>query len=58
VKARVLGPDGVYQRAVCPPGQEPTQAQLTFRNLARKSASSRMDKTEKLPVVVAKKPAA
>jgi polyphosphate kinase len=55
VKARVLGPDGVYKRAVCPPGQEPAQAQLTFRNLARKSASLRMDKTEKLPVVVVPK---
>jgi polyphosphate kinase len=56
VKARVLGADGVYTRAVCPPGQEPSQAQLTFRNLARKSASLRMDKTEKLPLIVARKP--
>jgi polyphosphate kinase len=54
-KARVLGSDGVYTRAVCPPGQEPTQAQLHFRNLARKSASLRVDtKTEKLPQVVKK----
>jgi polyphosphate kinase len=56
VKARVLGSDGAYTRAICPPGQEPCQAQLTFRNLARKSASLRIDKTEKLPVLV-KKPA-
>ena len=39
VKSRVLGSDGVYTRVVCPPGQEPTQAQLHFRNLARKAAS-------------------
>ncbi len=58
VKARVLGSDGVYTRAVCPAGKEPTQAQLTFRNLARKAASLRVEsKTEKLPVVT-KKPAA
>jgi polyphosphate kinase len=54
VKARVLGSDGVYTRAVCPDGQEPTQAQLTFRNLARKAASLRIDKTEKLPLIVKK----
>ncbi len=48
VKARVLGPDGVYTRAVCPPGQEPQQAQFHFRNLARQSASRRLEpKTEK-----------
>jgi polyphosphate kinase len=53
VKARVLGSDGVYTRAICPPGQEPCQAQLTFRNLARKAASLRVDtKTEKLPLLV------
>jgi len=52
-KARVLGPDGLYSRAVCPPGQEPAQAQFTFRNLARKAASLRVDsKTEKLPLLV------
>ena len=52
VKARVLGSDGVYKRAVCPPGQEPTQVQLHFRNLARKSASLRVEaKPEKIPVV-------
>jgi polyphosphate kinase len=57
VKARVLGSDGVYTRAVCPPGQEPTQAQLHFRNLARKSASLRVEsKTEKLPHIVRKAP--
>jgi polyphosphate kinase len=55
VKARVLGSDGVYTRAACPPGKEPTQAQLHFRNLARKSASLRVEsKTEKLPQVVKK----
>ena len=54
VKARVLGDDGVYTRAACPPGQEPSQAQLTFRNLARKAATLRIDKTEKLPVIVKK----
>jgi polyphosphate kinase len=52
VKARVLGSDGVYTRAVCEPGKE-TQAQLTFRNLARKSASLRVEsKTEKLAKIV------
>ncbi|MCE0498990.1 MAG: polyphosphate kinase 1 [Methylacidiphilales bacterium] len=43
VKARVLGADGVYTRAVCPPGQEPAQAQLTFRNLARQAASRHVE---------------
>ncbi len=48
VKARVLGPDGVYTRAVCPPGQEPQQAQLHFRNLARQAASRSLEpQTEK-----------
>jgi polyphosphate kinase len=57
VKSRVLGSDGVYTRVVCPPGKEPAQAQLTFRNLARKAASLRVEsKTEKLPLLV-KKPA-
>jgi polyphosphate kinase len=55
VKARVLGADGVYTRAVCPAGQEPTQVQLHFRNLARQAASRRVEsKTEKLPHVVKK----
>jgi polyphosphate kinase len=54
-KARVLGSDGVYTRAVCPSGQEPTQAQFHFRNLARKAASLRVEsKTEKLPLLVKK----
>ena len=56
VKARVLGADGVYKRAICPPGQEPNQAQLTFRNLARKTASMSVNKTEKLPLVAVRKP--
>jgi polyphosphate kinase len=48
VKARVLGSDGVYTRAACRSGKEPAQAQLTFRNLARKAASRRIEaKTEK-----------
>jgi len=52
VKARVLGSDGVYARAVCPPGKEVCQAQLHFRNLARKSASLRVEpKSEKLMLV-------
>jgi polyphosphate kinase len=52
VKARVLGQDGVYTRAKCAPGQEPAQAQLTFRNLARKAASHTVEaKTSKLPTV-------
>jgi polyphosphate kinase len=44
VKARVLGSDGVYQRVKPAPGREPAQAQLTFRNLARKAASHRVEK--------------
>jgi polyphosphate kinase len=57
VKARVLGPDGVYTRAVCPPGQEPTQAQFHFRNLARQSASRRLEpKTDKPALVQVPKP--
>jgi polyphosphate kinase len=52
VKARVLGPDGIYERAACPKNTEPRQVQLTFRNLARKSASLRVEsKTGKLPTV-------
>jgi len=43
VKARILGSDGIYTRAVCPAGKEPAQAQLTFRNLARKAASLRVE---------------
>ena len=43
VKARVLGSDGVYKRAVCPPGQEPQQAQLHFRNLARQHAQRSLE---------------
>ena len=43
VKARVLGPDGVYTRAVCPTGKEPQQAQLHFRNLARQAAQRRLE---------------
>ncbi len=43
VKARVLGSDGVYRRAKCPEGQEPAQAQLTFRNLAREAAKRRIE---------------
>jgi polyphosphate kinase len=43
VKARVLGSDGVYTRAQTPEGQEPCQAQLTFRNLARQAASLRVE---------------
>jgi polyphosphate kinase len=57
VKARVLGSDGVYTRAVCPPGKETCQAQLHFRNLARKAASLRVEtKTETLPIIVKQAP--
>jgi polyphosphate kinase len=56
VKARVLGSDGVYTRAVCPPGQEPAQAQLTFRNLARKAASLRVETKPESPLQVRKAP--
>jgi polyphosphate kinase len=53
VKARVLGSDGVYTRVVCPTGKPPQQAQLTFRNLARQSASRSVEtRTEKLPAIV------
>ena len=43
VKARVLGPDGVYRRATCKRGKN-SQAQLTFRNRAREAASHRVEK--------------
>jgi polyphosphate kinase len=43
VKARVLDADGVYRRAKCAAGKN-SQAQLTFRNLARQAASRRVDK--------------
>jgi len=57
VKARVLGQDGVYKRAVVPPGKEPCQVQLHFRNLARKSASHGGEtKPEKIPVVTVQPP--
>ena len=52
VKARVLGPDGAYTRAVCPPGQEPQQAQLHFRNLARQYALRRIEPKTDHPVLV------
>ncbi len=55
VKARVLGSDGVYTRAVCPPGKEPAQAQLTFRNLARKAASHSLESKADKPTYVVKK---
>jgi polyphosphate kinase len=55
VKARVLGSNGVYTRAVCPPGQEPTQAQLHFRNLARKAASLRVEPKPEHPVLEVRK---
>jgi len=42
-KARVLGSDGVYTRTKCGTGKETSQAQLTFRNLARKSTPRRLD---------------
>ena len=45
VKARVLGADGVYRRAQCERGKG-SQAQLTFRNLARQAASRRVDKSK------------
>ena len=45
VKARVLGEDGVYTRTKCETGKN-SQAQLTFRNLARKAASHRVDKNK------------
>jgi polyphosphate kinase len=44
VKARVLGPDGVYRRATCDKGKKNSQAQLTFRNRAREAASRRVEK--------------
>jgi polyphosphate kinase len=42
VKARVLGSDGVYTRVKGENGKG-SQAQLTFRNLAREAASRRVD---------------
>lgn len=35
VKARELGADGMYRRLHTEPGQEPSQAQLTFRRVSR-----------------------
>ncbi len=55
VKARVLGSDGVYTRAVCPAGQEPTQAQLTFRTLARKAASHNVETPDDKPTYAVRK---
>jgi polyphosphate kinase len=45
VKARELGEDGVYRRSQCEIGKE-SQAQLTFRNLARQSAKLGADKNK------------
>jgi polyphosphate kinase len=56
VKARVLGPDGVYTRAVCPPGQEPQQAQLHFRNLARQHAQQRLEHKPAQPILATYEP--
>ena len=46
VKARVLGSDGVYTRSKVKEGKG-SQAQLTFRNLARDAASRRVDPKSK-----------
>ena len=46
VKARVLGSDGIYTRSSCANGKN-SQAQLTFRNLARQAASRRVEKKTK-----------
>ncbi len=43
VKARELLPDGSYKRLHPQAGQEPQQAQLTFRRLARKAARGGCD---------------
>jgi polyphosphate kinase len=63
VKARVLGSDGVYTRSKCAEGKG-SQAQLTFRNLAREAASRRVEKgkadfqlTGPLPLKLVEKPA-
>jgi polyphosphate kinase len=45
VKARELGEDGVYRRKQCVRGKE-SQAQLTFRNLARQAATRRGEKSK------------
>jgi polyphosphate kinase len=45
VKARVLGSDGVYRRSKCEEGKG-SQAQLTFRNIARQAASRRVEPKE------------
>jgi polyphosphate kinase len=45
IKARVLGSDGIYQRSQCTEGKG-SQAQLTFRNLARQAASRRVEPKE------------
>jgi polyphosphate kinase len=45
VKARELGEDGVYRRVQCERGKE-SQAQLTFRNLARQAANRSVDKNK------------
>jgi polyphosphate kinase len=45
VKARELGEDGVYRRTQCQRGKE-SQAQLTFRNLARQAANRSVDKNK------------
>jgi polyphosphate kinase len=59
VKARVLGSDGVYTRSKVKEGKG-SQAQLTFRNLAREAASRRVDpkskKDEKKPLALVPKP--
>jgi polyphosphate kinase len=57
VKARVLGADGVYRRSKCGEGKG-SQAQLTFRNLAREAASRRVEaKGEKRVVAGKEQPA-
>lgn len=48
VKARELRADGTYFRVPCKVGQPPSQAQLTFRNLARQAASA-LNMTTQLP---------
>ncbi|SDT96151.1 polyphosphate kinase [Verrucomicrobium sp. GAS474] len=63
VKSRELLPDGTHRRRQPEPGKKPTQAQLTFRELARRQQKARQDEKREakgiriVPALAPEKPA-
>jgi polyphosphate kinase len=54
VKARLLQNDGLYLRRKPAPGEKSSQAQLTFRELARRQQDRSLDKEEPLQQLIPK----